>query len=125
MLTGTWTYPEVDAPATPAGKFFKIFAFVYLQHSFYFYNSTHLFFSGFKNHGRSSPAVSMENTPKGDITFRKVAVLVADGYDEKQVAAVSAALKTRGASAFLVAPRGSVKNSSGGKFLCVRVANVY
>ncbi len=55
-----------------------------------------------KNHGRSSPALSMENTVKSPRT-RKVAVLIADGVDEAALQAVRQALKDEGVTTKLIA----------------------
>lgn len=68
---------------------------------------------GWKNHGKTAKGLSMEDYPKGDISTRKIAVLVADGFDGEQFAAISAALKAKGAIPLLVAPRGYVKNAAG------------
>lgn len=50
------------------------------------------------NHGRSSPALSLENLRgPGLVSTRMVAVLVAEGVDDEQVEAVRDALERRGA----------------------------
>jgi catalase len=62
----------------------------------------------------SAPSLSMENTPKDSIKTRKVAVLVADGFSSKEVAAVKKALLAGGAIVELVAPKlGPVKSKEG------------
>ncbi|MHA4812605.1 catalase-related domain-containing protein, partial [Flavitalea flava] len=61
-----------------------------------------------------SPALSMANTPKGNIKTRKIAILVADGVNENNVAAMRKALTAAGAVAEIIAPRlGSVKGEGG------------
>lgn len=63
----------------------------------------------------SSPALSMANTVKNTIKTRKVAFLVADGFDETAVATLKNALTKNGAQVKIVAPRlGTLKGSSGG-----------
>ncbi len=49
------------------------------------------------DYAKSSPAVSMANTAKGDIQSRKVAIIAAPGFDGKQVAAMEEALVQAGA----------------------------
>jgi catalase len=62
----------------------------------------------------SSPAVSLENTPKGPLKGRKVAVLVADGVDAAGLQSVKAALEGVGITVEVVAPvLGSVKGAGG------------
>ena len=65
----------------------------------------------------TSSALSLRALPgDGDIRTRNVAVLVADGVDGKQVAAVQAALQAEGAMAHLIAPRlGAVKPAKSDK----------
>jgi catalase len=53
----------------------------------------------------TSPALSMANTPKDSIKTRKIAVLVADGFNDASLAAVTKALKAAGAQAKIIAPR--------------------
>ena len=66
------------------------------------------------NHGRSSPAVSMENTVKGTIKTRKVGVLVADGFDAGEFNAVTSALESGGATYEVIAKfGGTVKGDDG------------
>ena len=54
---------------------------------------------------KSSPALSMENTPKDSIKTRKIAVLAADGFDSTSLAAMIKALTAAGAQVKIVAPR--------------------
>ena len=65
----------------------------------------------------TSSALSLRALPgDGGIRTRNVAVLVADGVDGKQVAAVQAALQAEGAMAHLIAPRlGAVKPAKSDK----------
>lgn len=51
-----------------------------------------------------SPALSMANTPKDSIQTRKIAVLVADGFDDASVQAITKALKAAGAMTKIIAP---------------------
>jgi len=61
-----------------------------------------------------SPALSMANTPKDTIRTRKIAALVADGFDGASLAAVKQALTAGGAQLKLIAPRlGTVKAADG------------
>jgi catalase len=55
---------------------------------------------------KPSPALSMANTPKGDITTRKVAVLMSDGFDDAAFAAIKKVLTGAGAVLKVVGPRG-------------------
>ncbi len=52
---------------------------------------------GKKRHIETSPALSMENTPKKGISGRRVAILVADGADPNTVSPVKDALEAAGA----------------------------
>ena len=62
-----------------------------------------------------SPALSMANTPKGDIRTRKVAFLAADGVDPEDVKILKNALRKAGAQVKIVAPRlGVLKDAKGG-----------
>jgi catalase len=63
----------------------------------------------------SSPALSMENTPKESIVTRKVALLAADGVDVGSVNRVKNALEDAGAMVKVVAPRLGVLKGDGGK----------
>ena len=66
-----------------------------------------------------SPALSMANTPKDNIQTRKVAFLVADGFDEAAVSSMTKALTAAGAMAKLVAPHGGTVQGANGKELAV------
>lgn len=69
---------------------------------------------GWKNHGRASGAISQENTIKGSIATRRIAFLVAKGYDYKQLTAMRAAVKGAGGMTFIIAPhKGDVTSSTG------------
>nr|MBA3241061.1 catalase [Acidobacteriota bacterium] len=64
--------------------------------------------------GGNSPALSMANTVKDTIKTRKVAFLVADGFDGASLAAMKKALTGAGAQVKIVAPRlGFLKGSDG------------
>ena len=52
----------------------------------------------------ASPALSLENQPKPGIATRKIAMLVADGFDGDAAAAVRAELVKRGAIVEVIAP---------------------
>jgi catalase len=60
---------------------------------------------GWKNHGKSSPAVSQANTTKGSIVTRRVAFIVFDGVDADPLTQMRAAIKGAGGMTFIVAPR--------------------
>jgi catalase len=63
-----------------------------------------------------SPALSMANTVKDSIQTRKVAIMVADGFNANAVKAMEKALADEGAVVDLVAPRlGSVNAADGPK----------
>jgi catalase len=69
-----------------------------------------------------SPALSMvdnPNFPKDSIRTRKVAILIADGFDDAAVAIMSKALLTAGAMPKTVAPRLGVVTGAGGDQLKV------
>ena len=53
----------------------------------------------------SSPALSMANTVKNSIKTRKIAFLVADGFDDSDLAGMKKALTSAGAQTKVVAPR--------------------
>ncbi len=65
----------------------------------------------------TSPTLSMvdnPNFPKGNIKTRKVAVLLADGFDDAAVSEMNGALLTAGATAKTIAPRlGTVTGATG------------
>jgi catalase len=64
----------------------------------------------------TSAALSMANTPKDSISTRKIAALVADGFDEAGLEAMKKALTAGGAQLKTVAPRlGIVTGASGGR----------
>ncbi|MFJ6213459.1 catalase [Streptomyces sp. NPDC092296] len=66
-------------------------------------------------HNTVSPALSQQNLLGGDPATRKVAVLVADGVDGAQTAAVREGLTSRGVIVELLAPRdGQVRAEGGG-----------
>jgi catalase len=62
-----------------------------------------------------SPALSMANTVKDTIKTRKIAALIADGFDGSQVAAMKEALMKEGAMLKTVAPRNGVILAADGK----------
>ena len=63
----------------------------------------------------SSPALSMERSPKDSIKSRKVAILAADGVDEADVTEVKTALTAQGAVCEVIAKSlGSVTGNNGG-----------
>jgi catalase len=62
-----------------------------------------------------SAALSMANTVKDTIKTRKVAALIADGFDGSQVAAMKEALMKEGATLKTVAPRNGVILTADGK----------
>lgn len=67
-----------------------------------------------ENHGKSSPALSMENTSKSTIKARKVAVLAADGFDATQIMAMKQALTAEGAKAEIISKfKGMIKSADG------------
>ncbi len=59
-----------------------------------------------KNHGKKSPALSMENTVKDSIKTRKIAVLALEGYNHAHVSAVKSALMKEGAQVKIISERG-------------------
>ncbi|CAO3674368.1 unnamed protein product [Umbelopsis ramanniana] len=65
-----------------------------------------------QNHGRQSPALSQLNTIFGSPATRKVAFIVADGYDSTQLLELRAAIKAAGTMTFIIGPRrGKIKSS--------------
>jgi catalase len=65
---------------------------------------------------QKSEALSMANTHKDSIKTRHIAILVADGIDEKAVTAMTKALTADGAVVKIIGPKlGTVKGKSGGK----------
>jgi catalase len=67
----------------------------------------------------TSPALSMANTPKESIKTRKVAFLVADGFDEAAVGNMKKALEAAGAVVKTVAPHGGALIGANDKELIV------
>lgn len=63
----------------------------------------------------SSAALSMANTVKDTIKSRKIAALIADGFDANQLAAMKKALEAQGALLKTIAPRLGTINGSDGK----------
>ncbi|CAN5476571.1 catalase [soil metagenome] len=59
-----------------------------------------------KNHGKSSPALSMENTVKDTIKSRKIAVLALDGFNHSHLSEVKDALMKEGAMVKIVSESG-------------------
>jgi catalase len=71
---------------------------------------------GWKNHGQTSKALSMELAyPKDSIKSRKVAVLVADGFDAPSLTDVRTALAAQGALPILIGVRKGVIKGAGGE----------
>ena len=61
-----------------------------------------------------SEALSMANTVKDTIKTRKIAALIADGFDENALSSMKAALRAEGAMLKTVAPRmGEIRGSGG------------
>ena len=67
----------------------------------------------------TSPALSMANTPKDTIKTRKIAFLVADGFDDDAVLGMKKALTTAGAICMTVAPRLGTTTGAGGESIKV------
>lgn len=63
---------------------------------------------------KKSAALSMANTIKDTIRTRKIAILAADGVDDKALTAVKNALKAEGAVAEVIAPRLGVITAENG-----------
>jgi catalase len=64
-----------------------------------------------ENHGKSSAAISQENTIK-TAKGRKVAILAADGVDAEQIMAIKSALKEAGVSAEIVSKfKGTIQSA--------------
>ncbi len=67
-----------------------------------------------ENHGRSSAALSMENTVKDTVKSRHIAILAADGFDSSQLMEMKQALKNAGALAQIVSKfKGMIKSADG------------
>jgi catalase len=63
-----------------------------------------------------SNALSMDNTVKGNINTRKIAILAADGVDDAAISNMKKALNAAGAQPKVIAPRiGMLKGANGGK----------
>jgi catalase len=66
-----------------------------------------------QNHGRSSAALSMENTVKNSIKTRRVAILAADGFNYSQLMHMKQALKNAGAAPHVISQfKGSIKSAN-------------
>jgi catalase len=65
----------------------------------------------------ASPVLSMVNNRPPTISTRKIAFLVADGFDDQSVAKMKTALLTEGAKALTVAPRLGVLTGANGETL--------
>ncbi|GJG97350.1 catalase [Cupriavidus pauculus] len=70
----------------------------------------------------ASPALSLDAQPKGDITGRKIAVLVNDGVDDDAIKSLQKLVDGMGASAKIVGPRASSVTTAGGSALPVDFA---
>ena len=66
-----------------------------------------------------SPALSMANSPKDSVSTRKIAALVADGFDIAALAAVKKALTAGGAQLKIIAPHLGTVTSSGTRTMAV------
>ncbi|REG90691.1 catalase [Algoriphagus antarcticus] len=64
---------------------------------------------------KSSPALSMANTIKGNIATRQIAFLTADGVDGNSVSTMKAALEAQGAMVKIIAPKSEFVKDSEGK----------
>mgnify|MGYP002785310290 FL=1 len=67
-----------------------------------------------QNHGQSSPALSMENTVKNTVMSRRIAILVADGFNHAQLMEMKQALQNAGANSKIVSKFGGMVNSADG-----------
>ncbi|MBE9167172.1 DJ-1/PfpI family protein [Pleurocapsales cyanobacterium LEGE 06147] len=68
-----------------------------------------------KNHGRSSPGLSMENTVKDTVKSRRIAILAADGFDRSELMEIKQALQNAGANAKVVSKFGGTIRSEDGE----------
>jgi catalase len=75
------------------------------------------------NHGKRSPAVSQEHTVKTSAKSRKVAMLLADGFDARQFTTVKQALSEAGATPVVVSKLGGMVTGDDGKK--VKVEKMY
>lgn len=58
------------------------------------------------NHGKKAPRLSQTEFPgKLTIVTRRIAIIIADGFDQAMFEAVSTALKAQGATTHVIAPR--------------------
>jgi len=71
---------------------------------------------------QTSPALSLDAQPKGDITGRKIAVLVNDGVDDAAIQSLRSMAEGLRASAKIVGPRASSVTTAGGATLQVDFA---
>ena len=72
------------------------------------------------NHGKSSPALSIEKMPKPEtIASRKVAILAADGVNGAELIAVKQALEAEGAHPLVVSKLGGMIKSADGESIPV------
>jgi catalase len=69
-----------------------------------------------------SPALSMANTIKDTVKSRKVAALVAEGFDDAALQGMKKALMAQGAELKLIGPHGGSVKSAGGKAMAVDFA---
>lgn len=71
--------------------------------------------AGRPNHGKKDKMLSQTafEPKEPTIASRRIAILVADGFDLAQVTAVRAALSSQGALTFIIGPRRSAVKSSG------------
>jgi len=67
-----------------------------------------------------SAPLSMANTPKDSVKTRQVAILAADGVNEKSISAIQKALTAQGATPEIIAPRQGVIVTEGGIELTVQ-----
>jgi catalase len=68
-----------------------------------------------ENHGRRSPALSMENTVKDTVKSRQIAILAADGCNHAQVMEMKQALQNAGAKVNVVSKFGGMLQSAEGQ----------
>jgi len=71
---------------------------------------------------QTSPALSLDAQPKGDITGRKIAVLVNDGVDDAAIQSLQSLAEGLRASAKIVGPRASSVTTASGAVLPVDYA---
>ncbi|PAX59995.1 catalase [Brunnivagina elsteri] len=67
------------------------------------------------NHGKSSPALSMENQPKDSIKTRQIAVLANDGFNSSELMGIKRVLEAEGAKIKIVSKFGGMIKSADGK----------